>query len=180
MKKRRLNVREIAALGVCTALIFASQIGLSFAANIELVSLLFIIYGQVFEKKTFYIVYAFAFLEGMAWGFNPSWWTMYLYIWDIIVILAIIFKKNENPLFWAIVSGTYGLSFGFLGLLPIFVIGLGKGGTLQAGFNMAFSYWISGIPFDIRHCIGNFCMALVLYKPLHYLMKKIYLNIISR
>ena len=31
---------------------------------------------------------------------------------------------------------------------------------------MALSYWVSGIPFDLIHCGGNFVMTLVLYKPL--------------
>jgi energy-coupling factor transport system substrate-specific component len=150
-----------------------AKLALDFIPNIELVSLLFIIYAHAFGKKTFYIVYTFAFIEGLVWGFDPSWWTMYLYIWDIIVIAAIIFKGNESPIFWAIVSGFFGLFFGLLGILPIFVIGLGQGGSIHAGVSLAFSYWLSGIAFDIRHCIGNFTAALILYKPLTYAMNKV-------
>ena len=36
---------------------------------------------------------------------------------------------------------------------------------------MAFSYFITGIPFDIRHCVGNFVLTLVLYRPLRRAME---------
>ena len=42
---------------------------------------------------------------------------------------------------------------------------------------MAFSYWISGIPFDLMHCAGNFAIALVLFKPLRKLTEKLYAKI---
>ena len=32
---------------------------------------------------------------------------------------------------------------------------------------MAVSKIISGIPFDVVHCIGNYVIALVLFKPLY-------------
>lgn len=31
---------------------------------------------------------------------------------------------------------------------------------------MAFSWWITGIPFDISHCVFNFLIVLVLFRPL--------------
>jgi hypothetical protein len=33
--------------------------------------------------------------------------------------------------------------------------------------------WVSGIPFDLLHCGGNFVMALVLFRPLRRLMEKL-------
>jgi energy-coupling factor transport system substrate-specific component len=42
------------------------------------------------------------------------------------------------------------------------------------GFGYAVTKWISGIPFDIAHCVGNFFIALVLFKPLRQLMEKLY------
>ena len=31
---------------------------------------------------------------------------------------------------------------------------------------MAVSYFLSGIPFDLLHCVGNAALAAVLFKPL--------------
>ena len=165
-----MKIKEIALLAICSAIIFASQVGLAFLPNVELVSLLFIIYAINLGKKTFYIVYTFVFLEGLMWGFG-FWWIMYLYIWDIIVAIALIFKNRKSPLFWAVTSGFYGLFFGALCTLPFLFTGLfGEGGSLLNGINLMISYWITGIPFDITHCIGNFAMALILFKPLNYIV----------
>ena len=42
------------------------------------------------------------------------------------------------------------------------------------GVGFAVAKWASGIPFDIAHCVGNFCMTLVLFKPLRELLEKLY------
>ena len=41
---------------------------------------------------------------------------------------------------------------------------------------MALSYWISGLPFDLIHCVGNFVLTLILFKPLYKAMEKLSLN----
>ena len=42
------------------------------------------------------------------------------------------------------------------------------------GFGYAVTKWISGIPFDLMHCAGNFVMALLLFMPLRRLLNKLY------
>ena len=71
----------------------------------------------------------------------------------------------ESPLGWALLSGIFGLLFGAL-CAPVDV--------LIGGVGYAVSKWISGIPFDIAHCAGNFVMALVLFRPLRNLLKKLH------
>ena len=55
-----------------------------------------------------------------------------------------------------------------------------RGGLLCApvdlamgGMGYAVSKWISGIPFDLLHCAGNFVMALLLFAPMRNLLKKL-------
>jgi energy-coupling factor transport system substrate-specific component len=69
----------------------------------------------------------------------------------------------EHPLGWAILSGTFGLLFGALCMPVDMVIG---------GFAYAAAKWVSGIPFDIAHCGGNFVIALVLFRPMRKLLQK--------
>ncbi len=39
--------------------------------------------------------------------------------------------------------------------------------TIEVAKNaLAFAWWVSGIPFDIVHCLSNFVICLVLFKPL--------------
>ena len=77
-------------------------------------------------------------------------------------------RKTEQPLAWAILSGVFGLFFGAFCAPVDVVIG---------GWSFALSKWISGIPFDVAHCIGNFVIALLLFNPLRNLTEKLYQKI---
>lgn len=66
-------------MGFLTAVVFAAQVVMGFLPNIELVTLLFILYTLVLGKKVFLIIYVFVFLEGFFYGFG-LWWINYLYV----------------------------------------------------------------------------------------------------
>ena len=69
----RATVRELVTLAACTAILFVGQIALAFLPNIEVVSLLIILYTLTFKKRVLWIIYGFALLEGMLYGFS-FWW----------------------------------------------------------------------------------------------------------
>ena len=92
-------------------------------------------------------------------------------LWYLVVFLSLclatvitmLLKKliKEEFLIWAIVSGSFGLIFGSLfALFYLFV-----------DPKYALAYWISGLPWDVVHCIGNFVLMLILGKPLYKLLK---------
>lgn len=160
-----MRIKDIALIGIMSAILVAVQVTLGFLPNIELVSLLIIIYTLVFGKKTLYIIYVFVALEGIIYGIS-LWWINYLYIWTVLFTIVILLRKQQSTYFWAIISGFYGLTFGALCSIPnLFISGIGT----------AVSYWISGIPFDIFHAVGNFVVALLLFHPLYQV-----LNIINK
>ncbi len=165
-------LKDIPLIGMLTAVLLVVQVALGFLPNIELISLLIIIYTLVLKKKTIYIISIFIVAEGLLYGFG-LWWINYLYIWFILAFIAYIFRKERSPLIWALISGFYGLSFGALCSIPYFFIGL-AGGTVQSGLNTALAYWISGIPFDLVHGISNFLIGLILFKPLYTLVNTFY------
>ena len=71
----------------------------------------------------------------------------------------------ERPLGWAQLSGGFGLMSGAL-CAPVDIA--------MGGLEYAIAKWISGIPFDIAHCAGNFVIALVMFRPMRRLMEKLY------
>lgn len=162
----KVKTRELVTMALLTAIMFVGQVSLAFLPNIEVVSLLVIVYTQVYKKKTFFIIYAFAFLEGLTYGFGV-WWFGYLYIWSILALIVLLIGKQTSAVLWSIVSGAFGLIYGFLYAIPYFVAG---------GWAAGFSYWIAGIPYDITHCIGNVVVALLLYKPIHFVLTKLVLE----
>ncbi|NLJ91345.1 MAG: hypothetical protein GX323_10675 [Clostridiales bacterium] len=167
-----MRLKEIPLIGMLSAILLVVQITIAFLPNIELVSLLIIIYTLVLRKKVFYVLSIFIFLEGLFYGFG-LWWFNYLYIWFILALITILLSKETSSLIWALVSGFFGLSFGALCAIPYFFMGLSSGG-IEGGINNALAYWISGLPFDLIHGISNFLIALVLFKPLNKLISQFY------
>lgn len=160
----KLTVKEAVLISLLAALLFVSQVGLAFLPNIEVVSLLIILYTMFFKKKTLYIIYIFVLLEGLLYGFG-IWWIMYLYVWTLLWGLTMLLKNEKSPVIWAFISGFYGLSFGTLCSVPYFFTG---------GVHMAVSWIISGLIMDIVHGVGNFFVTLLLFQPLYTAFQKIY------
>lgn len=156
------KTRELAIMGVLTAIVFIAQVAMGFLPNIEAVTLLFILYTLTFGKKVFLMIYVFVFLEGIFYGFG-LWWVNYLYVWTVQSIITLCFRKQTSVVFWSILSGFYGLTFGALCSIPYFFMG---------GPSSAFAYWVSGVIYDIPHCIGNVVLCLLLFTPLRSLLQK--------
>lgn len=158
----KISAKQIAFYGAMAALLLAVQVGLSFLPNIELVSVLLIVYTVVIGKRVFYPLYAFVLLEGLLYGFG-IWWVNYLYVWAVLVLAVLLFRKQESALFWAIAAAIFGLLFGALTSIPYFIAG---------GFGAGWAYFLNGIPFDLLHMAGNFVTTVILYKPLLHLLKR--------
>ncbi len=163
MKKNKLTIRDIAVIGVMIATIEVAKLALSYVPNVELVTLLIILYTLIFGEKIYYAIAAFVLIEGCLYGFG-IWWIMYVYIWPLLAFLTHLFRKNESVIFWSIFAAFYGLFFGALCSIPYYFIG---------GAKMAISWWIAGIPYDILHGISNFILCLVLFMPLKKALEKL-------
>lgn len=158
-----MKVKEMTVMALLGAVMYVGKFALAFLPNIEVVSILVVVYTLTFGRRALLPIYVFVLLEGITYGFG-IWWTMYLYIWTILYLVARLMRRNDSPLIWAVVNGAYGLSFGALCAIPYLITG---------GIGMAFGWWTQGIPWDITHCIGNFVTALVLYKPLMAVLRYI-------
>lgn len=170
-KKLKMTVRDVALIGVMTAVIVVCKEILSFLPNIELVSFWIIMFTLFFGWRILFVVPVFVLIEGCIYGMG-LWWIMYLYAWPLLALLAYVNKKQESVWFWSILSAAFGLCFGFLCAFPYFVIGISDKG-IRGGLYAGFSWWVAGIPMDIVHCVGNFAVMLVLYTPMRKIMKKV-------
>ena len=164
MKRPVFTAREIAILGLLSALLYGAKVVMAPLPNIEPVSLLVIVYTAVLGRKALIPVYIYVMLEIITWGFG-YWSACYLYVWAVLALAAWLLRKMESPLGWAAVSGAFGLCFGALCSIAYWVAG---------GWAFALSWWLSGIPFDLLHGAGNFVMALVLFKPCKTVLSRLY------
>ena len=164
MKANSLTVREICLFGILGSLTFAAKYVMSWMPNIEPVSLMVMLFAVTFGIKALFPVYLYVLLEILFYGLG-TWNICYLYVWAVLTVLALVMKKIEHPLGWAMLSGIFGLFFGALcGIVDIFI----------GGFGYALSKWVSGIPFDLAHCAGNFVIALLLFAPMRTLLDNLY------
>ena len=154
---KKLSVRQICTLALMGALIFATKFALASIPNVNLNTVLIILCVVFYGWKTFYAVAIYVLLEGLIFGFS-IWWFSYLYVWPVVTLVVMLFRKNDSPLLWAIVAGFCGLFFGPLMYILYFFIN---------GWETAFSMWIAGIPYDLIHCASNFVLTLILYRPLY-------------
>ena len=162
-KKKGLPLGEVVLFGMLGAMTFALQVAMAPLPNIEPVSLLVMLFAVVFGWKSLYAVYVFVMMEVLFHGLG-LWNINYLYVWTVLAVSAIWLKKMESSLGWAMVSAVFGLSFGALcGIVDVFI----------GGIPYAVTKWISGIPFDLLHCGGNFAITLVLWKPMRRLLEKL-------
>lgn len=163
----KIKTKEICLYGFLGLILFVLKFTMSSLPNVEPVSLLVIIYTIVFGVKVLYPITVYVLLEFLVYGFG-FWSIAYLYIWLILAILVmIIFKvtnNNMHPILWSSISAIFGLLFGAL-YMPLYI--------LSGGFTFAITWWISGIPFDVIHCVANFILCMILFKPIIKILLKL-------
>ena len=167
-KIKSMSVKDIAMIGIMAAVLETSKIVLSFLPNIELVSLLIIVYTlNLGFKRTAIIILIFDFVETLIWGIG-IWTISYLYVWLILSFVTYCFrnesKKPGSKWTFTIISAIFGLAFGQLCAITTCLVG---------GLSTAVAWWISGIPYDIAHCIGNAVICYLLFEPVCRMLKKI-------
>ena len=157
-------MKEVILFGILGAMTFAMKVCMAALPNIEPVSLTLLVYAAVFGLKALYPTYVYVAMEVLYYGLGV-WNLNYLYVWAFLTVAAVFLRRMNQPLGWAMLSGAFGLLFGALcGIVDIFI----------GGFGYAAAKWVSGIPFDIAHCVGNFVLALLLFTPLRNLLDKLY------
>ena len=157
-------LRDITVLALCAALLVTVQVALAVLPNIELVSLLVMLFTLHFKWRVLFVIYVFALVEGLIFGFHPEWWFAYLYVWTILAGLTWLCRRATSPMPYAVLSGCFGLAFGPLCSLPFLVVG---------GPYAFYARWLGDIPFDLVHGAGNFVVCLTLWKPLDNLLGRV-------
>ena len=145
-----MSISKITRIALLSAILYVSKAVLEFLPNVELVSLLVILYTLVLGSETFMVIAVFNLFEFIQWGFG-TWW---------------VSKKmiKEEFLAWGVVAGGFGLLFGSLFALVY----------LPVDPAYALAYWISGLPWDVWHGVWNFVLMAVLGKPLYRVLKICY------
>ena len=159
-----LDVYDIVLVGILSATLTAGKMALAFVPNVEIVTLLFILYTVTLGlKKALLTAIIFSTIEIFIYGFS-TWVLGYYFIWPALILITWVLRKTVNSEYgYAIIGGLFGLCFGMF--FAVFE-------SIFYGWAYGFSYWVRGIPMDILHGVSNFIIILLLYKPLSKILKK--------
>src|SRR5699024_5547665 len=127
--------------GILGATITAGKLVLSFIPNVEIVTLLFIVYTIVFGmRKRLLVSVIFSTTEILLYGFS-TWLLGYYLVWPLLIIVTgIVNRSTESEYAYAIIGAIFGYAFG--GLFAIVE-------SIFYGLTYGWVYWLRGIPFDL-------------------------------
>lgn len=169
--KRDTKARDVATVGLMVAIIEAAKLAMSQIPNVELVSFFIIMFTLYFGKKTLFAIPAFVIIEVMIYGFNPLWVIAYCYVWPLLSLLTLLLRRFRGAFGMALLSGFFGLGFGFLCSFPYLFVTTAANPT--ASLSSAITWWIAGIPFDVIHGVSNFILMTVLYRPISQVLERV-------
>lgn len=156
MPRRVSAARRVVLGGLLGALLVVCKEVLAPVPGVEPVTPLILFYAMELPALGPWAVTVFVVLQFLLYGFGLWSWG-YLYIWFLLFFVARALHRMDSAVGWALVAGSFGLGFGAL-FTPIYWLTQGPGGAL--------AWWLAGIPTDVAHCIANFGVMLVLYRPL--------------
>lgn len=91
----RIGIRDIALIGMMTAVIEVCKLALAALPNIELVTFWIILFTLYFGRKTVYAVLVFILLEISIYGLS-LWTVQYLYVWPLLALITFLFRKKKT------------------------------------------------------------------------------------
>ena len=99
MKSRLVDLCLMAMMGT---VMVVSKETLAALPNVELVSLLTILFTLVFRRRVLGALAVFLMLEGLLYGGFGLWWLMYLYVWPLLAGLTWLFRWMKHSWQWAV------------------------------------------------------------------------------
>jgi energy-coupling factor transport system substrate-specific component len=153
-----MKIRDIVLIALLSAATTAGKLALSFLPNIEIVTLLFIVFTVTLGlKRSLLISAVFVTTDILIYGFS-TWVIGYYIAWPLLVfITSLIAGKLKSEYGYAVIGGLFGLFYGMIfAVVESFFYGPAYG----------LAYWIKGLTFDLVHGVSNFIIVLLLFSPL--------------
>ena len=158
--------RNITLVALLSAICVVSRIVLQFLPNIKPVTTIIILVAlYIGATESIEVAFVSTMVSNMVLGMG-IWTVFQILSWVVIAVLASILSpvlKRLSPFALSLYSAANGFLFGF-------IVSWEK--LLYVGVKGFWIYYISGIPFDVLHAVGNFAFCLVFAIPL----KKVFEN----
>ena len=148
--------KRICLLAVLTATLTGGKMAIAIP-NVEIVTLLFIVYALVFGwRNTIIVSVLFVLIEIMIWPPDPRWITLYFIHWPALVT-ATAFLPRKIGKFRIVAAVAIGIAFtAFFGVLSTTIDVVLMGGIGSGYFRPVFGFiYLAGVPLFITHIVSN-------------------------
>ena len=179
--KRRLLTKDIVLTALAAALLSAGKQALAAIPNVEVVTLLIMLYAACFKPQIAFTATAvFILIECFIWGIH-TWVIAYLIHWNFVAfatfLLARVFKVKNRFIYLAFTILVTAV-FGVLTTAIDALLGAGKNGwTFSRIFVVTY---MRGIYFYIVHVVGNAAFNITLFAPMRDLLNKLMVKYYGR
>ena len=179
--KRSLWTKDIVLTALAAALLSAGKQALAAIPNVEVVTLLIMLYAACFKPQIAFLATAvFIVIECFIWGIH-TWVLAYVIHWNFVAfatfLLARVFKFKNRWIYFAF-TVLVTAAFGVLTTLIDAIIGAGRTGR---SFALIFSVtYMRGIYFYIVHVVGNAAFNVTLFAPMRDLLDKLMIKYYGR
>ena len=147
-----------------SSLSFVGRMMFTFLPNVQPTTVIIILVAMYIGSYDGWLVAMVSiFISNLYLGMGV-WTIAQLISFSSIILLIHMFKKmNLNIRYYPLVALISGLVYGFVISLvqaPFF------------GWVSFFPYYLSGLPYDFNHAIGNYLFFIILHPPLSKILKK--------
>ena len=180
-RKRSLLTKDIVLTALAAALLSAGKQALAAIPNVEVVTLLIMLYAACLKPQIAFIATGiFIVIECFIWGVH-TWVLAYVIHWNFVAfmtfLLARVFKLKNRFIYLAFTI-VVTAAFGVLTTLIDSIIGAGRTGR---SFSLIFTItYMRGIYFYIVHVVGNAAFNIVLFAPMRMLLDKLMIKYYGR
>lgn len=151
----KINTKQIALMAMLIALSVVSRIALTFIPNVQATTVIVILSSFILNPFGAVVVATgSALLSNMVLGMGI--WTLWQIVsWSLVGLMSGFIGRYHRKIPLPILS----LYAGFCGLFYGFSISL----PMSKMIGNFWIYYLSGLPFDIIHAIGNIVFLYILY-----------------
>jgi hypothetical protein len=151
------------------ATITSGKLALSFIPNVEIVTILIVLYSTVFGKKiAIPAVVIFCFVEIFLYGFS-YWVITYFIYWDALAFFAaLLSKKTKNAAFFTLYAVVMTVFFGILSsIVDTFF------SSSPDPFRFFMIRYLNGIAFYVTQIVCNAVLFPVAFERMRKVLEKL-------
>ena len=179
--KKSLWTKDIVLTALAAALLSAGKQALASIPNVEVVTLLIMLYAACFKPQIAFIATGvFIVIECFIWGIH-TWVLAYIIHWNFVAfatfLLARVFKVKNRFIYLAFTI-IVTACFGVLTTLIDAIIGAGR--STRTFSHIFVVTYMRGIYFYIVHVVGNAAFNIVLFSPMRTLLDKLMIKYYGR